>query len=328
MITKEQKIRLGVFLVISFFLLAAIVGVFILPKLEDIGDIYHIDFKEMSVNGVNQGADVKYQGVKIGRVIRIEVNPDDLRSVFIYIKIKAGFPVKDDMRAALQYAGITGLRFVEISGGSTEAENLEPGGKILTKKGLGEKAEDIVLNVDSVVEALNNILNPENREKISLLIKNLEKSTAVIANVLEKKEKNLGNSIANVDKMTRQLSEVTANLNEFTLYLKDISEKIQAEKIEKMVTRMDTLLQNLSNRFSDREMGKMVADIDTFAKTAASSVRKIEQRFHELEGNMSDTLGSLRESLENIARFTRELSQDPTIFIRTRPQKIKKRSKK
>jgi phospholipid/cholesterol/gamma-HCH transport system substrate-binding protein len=325
MITKEQKIRLGVFLVASFFLLVVIVTVFILPKLKNIGDIYYIDFKEMSVNGVNEGADVKYQGVKIGNVVRLVVNPDDLRSVLIYVRIKKGFRVKKNMRAALQYAGITGLRFVEISGGTTEAEDLEPGGKILTKRGLGEKAEDIVLNVDSVVEALNNILDTENREKISLLIKNLEKSTAVIANVLEKREKNLGNSLADMDKITRQLSQVTANLNEFTLYLKDISEKIQAGRIEKMVTQTETLLENLSNRLSDREMGKLVADIDTFARTATTSLQKIERRFHDLEGNIGNTLGSLRESLANIARFTRDLSEDPTIFIRKRPQKRQKK---
>ena len=325
MITKEQKIRLGVFLLASFVLLVVITIIFILPKLKSIGDTYYIDFKEMSVNGVNEGADVKYQGVKIGNVVRLMVNPDDLRSVFIYVRIKKGFRVKKNMRAALQYAGITGLRFVEISGGTTEAEDLEPGGKILTKKGLGEKAEDIVLNVDSVVAAINDVLNPGNREKISLLIKNLEKSTAVIANVLEKREKNLGNSLANVDKITRQLSEVTANLNEFSMYLKDISEKVQAGKIEKMVTQTETILQNLSNRLSDREMGKLVADIDTFARTATTNLQKIERRFHDLEGNISDTLGSLRESLANIARFTRDLSEDPTIFIRKRPPKRQKK---
>lgn len=325
MITKEQKIRLGVFLVASFFLLVVIATLFVLPKLKSIGDTYYIDFKEMSVNGVNEGADVKYQGVKIGKVVRLVVNPDDLRSVLVYVRIKKGFRVKKNMRAALQYTGITGLRFVEISGGTTEAEDLEPGGKILTKKGLGEKAEDIVLNADSVVKALNDLLNPENREKISLVIKNLEKSTAVIANVLEKREKNLGNSLTNVDKITRQLSEVTANLNEFSLYLKDISEKVQAGKIEKMVTQTETVLQNLSHRLSDQEMGKLVADIDTFARTATTNLQKIERRFHDLEGNISDTLGSLRESLANIARFTRDLSEDPTIFIRKRPPKRQKK---
>ena len=62
-----------------------------------------------------------------------------------------------------------------------------------------------------------------------------------------------------------------------------------------------------------------------FARTATTNLQKIERRFHDLEGNISDTLGSLRESLANIARFTRDLSEDPTIFIRKRPPKRQKK---
>ena len=325
MITKEQKLRLGVFLAVSFLLLAVITGIFIIPKLKTEGDIYYVDFREMSVNGVSEGADVKYQGVRIGTVIRITVNPEDLRSVLLYIKIRKGFPVKKDMRARLQYLGITGLRFVEISGGKTEAENLEPGDRILTRKGLGEQAEDIVLNVDSVVEAINDILNPKNREKVSLLIKNLEKGTAVVSNLLEKKEENLGNSMENFDKITRELHQAAINLNRFTLYLTEVGETVRVKKLEKVVTHTDDLIQRLSRRFSEKEAGKLLADIDTFVNTATLSIRKIETRFHDLEDEINLTLVSLRESMENISRFTRELVEDPTILIRTRAAKRRKK---
>ena len=234
MITKEQKLRLAAFLILSFFLLAAIASVFILPRLKDEGDIYCIDFQKMSVNGVNEGADVKYQGVRIGKVVSLDVNPEDLRSILICVKIKKGFPVKKDMGAALQYAGITGLRFVEISGGTNEAENLEPGGKIMTKKGLGEKADDIVLNIDSVVEAINDMLNTENRDKISQLLTNLEKSSSVISETLAHRKENLGNSIENIDAITAQLKEVAVGMNNFVNYINTISERISPGKVEEI----------------------------------------------------------------------------------------------
>lgn len=325
MITKEQKIRLAAFLVLSFFLLAAIASVFILPRLKDEGDEYCIDFQEVSVNGVNEGADVKYQGVRVGKVVNIEVNPEDLRSILICVKIKKGFPLKKDMGAALQYAGITGLRFVEISGGTTGAENLEPGGMIMTKKGLGEKAEDIVLNVDSVVEAINDILNKENRDKISQLLTNLEKSTAVISETLEQKKGNLGNSIENIDALTAQLHEVAAGMKVFVDYLNGISERIQPEKIEKMVTDADNLIKNISDRFSKDEVGKTLERFNTFIETATVSIKKIEGSFHDAENELTVTLAGLRESLENISHFTRDLSEDPTILLRKRPEKRSKR---
>jgi phospholipid/cholesterol/gamma-HCH transport system substrate-binding protein len=325
MITKEQKIRLVVFLAVSLILLVLIVGIFILPKLKTVGDVYCIDYKEMSVNGINEGADVKYQGVRIGKVIRLQVNPDDLRSVFIYIRIKTGFTIKKDMRASLQYAGITGLRFVEISGGTTDAKDLDPGEKILPKKGLGEKAEDIVLNVDSVVEAINNVLNLENREKISQTLKNMEKSTSIISDMLEKRKTSLENAVANMETITRQLSGVTADLNEFSTYLLGVSQKINPERIEKLVTLTDSILQDLSRRVSDQEMGKLITNVDTVMKTANVSVRKVEEGFLTMSEEFNKTLVRLRLSIDNIARFTRDLREDPTVLIRKRAEK---RSKK
>ncbi|MDQ1350178.1 MAG: phospholipid/cholesterol/gamma-HCH transport system substrate-binding protein [Acidobacteriota bacterium] len=325
MITKEQKIRLAIFLVVSLILLIAIFSIFILPKLKTVGDVYCIDFREMSVNGIIEGADVKYQGVRIGKVITLQVNPDNLRSVLIYIRIKKGFTIKTDMRASLQYSGITGMRFVEISGGTTGAQDLEPGENILPKKGLGERAEDIVLNVDSVVEAINDVLNPENREKISQTLTNIEKGTAIIADMLERRKASLENVVVNMETVTRQLAEVTTNLNKFSTYLLGVSEKLNPERIEKLVNLTDTFLQDLSKRISDQELGKLITNVDTLMKTANMSVRKVEEGFLSMSEEFNKTLVRLRQSIDNIARFTRELREDPTVLIR---KKAEKRSKK
>lgn len=322
MISKEQKLRLGIFLVATTLLLVVVLAVFILPKLKEEGDVYFINFRGTSVNGVNQGADVKYQGVKIGKVSRLEVNADDLDSVLIYVKIKKGFPVKADMRAALQYAGITGLRFVEISGGKSRSPFILPGGEIKTKKGLGEKAEDIVLNVDSVVNAVNDILNKKNRDSFSQLLKNLETSTGILAKTLEEREKNLDSTLKKIDQSMTHITTLAKNLETFSTYLNTLSKNIELEKVSS-----DTrdALQNISKRFSKEELGSVLKSMDTFLETSTLSVRKIETRFHVLEEEFSKTLAGFRESMDNIARFTRELAEDPTLLLWKRTGK---RSKK
>lgn len=321
MITKEQKIRLLIFLVVSCLSVLIIIGYFILPKLRTAGDIYYIDFREMSVTGVNVGADVKYQGVNIGKVMRMQVNPYDLRSVLIYIRIKKGFRVKEDMRASLQYAGITGLRFIEISGGTMGAKDLAPGQKILTKKGLGEKAEDIVISVDSIVDALKKILNTENQEKISQTFKNFEKSTNIISNLLEKRKTNLSNTLENLDQITCQLNTVTIDLNKFSSYLAELSEKINPDRIDKLVTLTNSILQDLSRRTSDQELGKLITDLDSFMRTSNLSIRKIEEGVLSMEEEFNRSLSRLRQSIDNIVKFTRDIREDPTLFIRKRPDK-------
>jgi phospholipid/cholesterol/gamma-HCH transport system substrate-binding protein len=322
MITKEQKVRLSIFLVTAAILFIIILAAFIYPKLKEKGEVYYINFKGTSVNGLNNGSDVKYQGVKIGIVKDIEVNPTDLDSILVYVRIQPKFPVMDDMRAALVYAGITGLRFVEISGGHAHANLVPPGGEILTQRGLGEKAEDIVLNVDNVVQAINDMLDKKNREKFASLLSNLEKSTDVISGILEKREKNFVNSIEKFDATMTEIIQLTENLKSFSEYLNGLSERAP---IEGLVKESETLIKQLSQRFSQQEMGKTLENLDTFLSTTTSSIRKISNRFIDLESELSKTLASLRESLENIASFTRDLKEDPTLLIRKRASK---RSKK
>ena len=323
MISNQQKIRLGAFLVISFLILAISLAILIIPKLKEKGDIYFINFKDTSVNGVNEGAPVKYLGVQIGKVINLEVNPRNLNSVLIYVRIKSGFPVKVDMGAALQYAGITGLRFIEISGGKDRSSFVLPGGEIKTRKGLGEKAEDIVLNVDSVVKAVNDMLNAENRERFALMVKNMETSTRVIADTLEKRKDNFAGTIEKLDQSMTHIVELSKNLKIFSAHMNDVSQKVSLEKLAK---ESENLLKNISQRFSEEEMGAVLNRLETFLKTANSSMRKVETNFQNLHEEFRLTLVKLRESMENISRFTREVSEDPTMLIRKKAGK--KRGKK
>lgn len=323
MISQEQKFRLGVFLTISILLLVGLLAVLIIPKLQDEGDRYFINFKGTSVNGMSEGADVKYQGVKIGKVEQLVVNSRDLDSVLVYVRLQKAFPVKEDMRAALQYVGITGMRFVEISGGKTTSNFILPGGEIYTKKGLGERAEDIVLNVDSVVDAVNQILNKENRANLAQTLKNIEASTRSLATVLEARETKMASAIEKLDTVMTHMVELSTNLNALSLTLKDQMEKVSLVKLAK---DSELMLEEITKRFSKDELGQVLKKADTFFENAAKTVRSIEVQFGSMEGEFSNTLINLRESIENLAHFTRLLSEDPTSLIRKPAEK--KRSRK
>jgi len=114
-------------------------------------------------------------------------------------------------------------------------------------------------------------------------------------------------------------------MKEFVGYLGTVSEKIHPDKIEQMVTDADRLIKNVSERFSEKEIGETLANLNAFVETATASMRKIQGSFLDMENELTVTLASLRESLENISRFTRDLSEDPTILLR---KQRAKRSKK
>lgn len=313
--TKQQKARLGIFLMASVVTFIVILGFFLIPKLKEKGNDFFINFRGTTVNGLYVGSPVKYQGVEVGRVERIMVNPSNINSVLVYIKVERVFSMKKDMTAALMYMGITGQKFVELSGGSNESQNLEPRGEIMTRRGLEEKAQDIVSNIDQAVLGISNLLDVENQKKISLFLDNVEKSSTILSNVLEARKESLEESIANIQEASRAFSSVTENLRKVTENLSAITGNLEAKS--------GVAFDNLNKRFSDEEMGKVLNNLETFIETASASLNKIETLFIYQQEELKNTFESLSQAIDNLSKFSRELTEDPTLFIRTRKEKKK-----
>ncbi len=313
--THEQKIRLGIFLFIMTVIFVAVTGFFVVPKLQEPGDIYVIDFRDTSVHGLLIGSPVKYRGVEVGKVIRIGVNPEDLDSVLVDAKIRKGLMIKTDMTATLVYMGLTGQKFVELSGGTPEAEALEPHGVIPTGRGLGEKAEDIVSNIEQAMKSINALLGPENIERFSQILENAEKSSSVFSGVLESRRGELDNSIASFEKASVEFARLTESLNPIAGNLDQLIQSLESGSQE--------TLDNIARRFSDEELGQAIQDLRTFLDTASVSLKKVENVLLTQQAELNKTFASLGEAVENFSRFSREIAEDPTALLRTRKDKKK-----
>jgi phospholipid/cholesterol/gamma-HCH transport system substrate-binding protein len=315
MMTKEQKLRLFVFAVFSIILAVVLLGIFLFPKLLEKGDLYFISFRDMSVNGLYVGAPVKYQGVEIGKVTRIEVNPDDISSILVTLRVGRHFRVKTDMQATLIYMGITGQKFIELSGGSNASPNVKPPGEIPAARGLGEKAEDIVANIDTAVKSINALLDPDNRDRLSLFLGNMEKSAEVLSDVLETRKEKLANAIENLDRGSEEFNKLIANLSQVSEDLKSLTGNLK--------TNADLALENIARRFSEQEMGQAITRLDDFLVLATTSIKKIEGVLLAQQAELNQTFTDLAEAMANLTRFSREITEDPTLLIRTRKEKKK-----
>lgn len=140
MTSKAQNVRVGLFAAASLALLAIVLIVFGGLRFWETSDRYHITF-DSSVYGLQPGAEVFLNGIKVGAVDRVAVAPDDLRKVRVDIELTGGTPVRSDTRAMLQYAGITGLKVIDLRGGSLEAPPLPPGAAIAPGAGMLDKLE-------------------------------------------------------------------------------------------------------------------------------------------------------------------------------------------
>ena len=114
-------------------------------------DLY-LAIEEESVAGLNLNAPVKYDGVEVGKVsdIRLDpVNPEKVRLTFV---IEHGTQIKADTVAVLKTQGLTGIAYVELSGGTRDAPPLqasaqEPYLVIRTKPSLSTRLENVLTTV-------------------------------------------------------------------------------------------------------------------------------------------------------------------------------------
>ncbi|WP_018992496.1 MlaD family protein [Aromatoleum toluclasticum] len=134
-------------------------------------DLY-LAIEDESVAGLNLNAPVKYNGVDVGKVRQIRLDPANPERVNLLFAIERGTPIKEDTVAVLKTQGLTGIAYVELGGGTQDAPLLRatagsPYPVIRTKPSLAARLENVLTSVlaklDSTSASINAILSEENR---------------------------------------------------------------------------------------------------------------------------------------------------------------------
>lgn len=141
---------------------------------------YEIHTQE-SVAGLSVKAPVRLLGVEIGNVEKISINEKDNLSVNILIKVKKNTPIKEDTFATLQLQGITGLKFIQLQGGSKNSKRL-----ISTKTYIPiiKFKESFFTAIDKQSEHIFSLVKTaDNKSKILLSDKNLKNVELILQNL-------------------------------------------------------------------------------------------------------------------------------------------------
>lgn len=151
---------------------------------------YYKTFFRESVSGLSKEASVKYRGVQVGIVEKININPLNSEEVELLLRVRKNTPIKQDMRVSLKFYGLTGLAFVEIAGGSKDAPLLQSFNgeipviqstpSIYTK--LNDMLPDITVKTATVLDNMNRLLNNDNLENIHSTLSSLKEITLSINN--------------------------------------------------------------------------------------------------------------------------------------------------
>jgi len=195
--------------------------------IKDEFDIYKLEMHE-SVAGLSVDSNVKLRGVNIGSVSAIQINPKDIETVEIFVKIKKGIPIKEDMVAHTAMFGVTGLLSIEIEGGTNGAQTLMPTKDyipiIKTKPSFLTQLTGDIGGASGKIEALldqsKKLLSDHNIKTLGEILDNIEQMTARGDEVEDKVILSLDEfrqSLANINRDFKKLQEDFAEIKEVSV---------------------------------------------------------------------------------------------------------------
>lgn len=189
----ETKVNLGLVGAFVLTLGAALIGVVLWlasgGMWQQQYDLY-LAVEEESVAGLNLNAPVKYNGVEIGRVRSITLDPQDPQRVNLLLAIVQGAPITQDTVAVLKAQGLTGIAYVELSGGARNAPALQvlAGAQypeIATKSSLSTRLENVLTRVlsklDDTSGNLNAFLSADNQRAFSSALADIASISRTLA---------------------------------------------------------------------------------------------------------------------------------------------------
>jgi phospholipid/cholesterol/gamma-HCH transport system substrate-binding protein len=189
---------------IGLFVLAAIGAVFgfvyWLHNTGGLGEraVYRVRF-ENTVSGLLTGAAVLFNGIRVGEVTDLGLNPENPREVMATIAVAAATPLRSDTRAGLEFQGLTGVPVISLQGGAPGAAPLpaanggppviaaDPSaGQSMTeaaRQALRRLDDLLADNADNVKKTIANLntfsgVLARNSDRVDTILSGLEKMTA------------------------------------------------------------------------------------------------------------------------------------------------------
>ena len=305
MYSKVNYTIVGIFVVL--FGIGMVWFAFWLAKygLQEDYQTYKIEMKD-SIAGLAKDSSVKLHGVDIGRVSEIRIDPNDIEKINIYVDIKVGVPIKEDMIASTQMLGVTGLLSIEIHGGTNAAKTLLPTDdyipiiqskpSLLSKLteslgGLGDKLTSLLTRSEA-------LLSDANLENVSKILGNVEKLSAK-GEVLELKA-------------IESMKELDQTLQAFRVSMNTINDNFtEATKDFKVMQKDFTAIKDVTV--------PMVQSLEKTSHNFNRTTLKFEKSLDRGDYNFKKILEPMLIDIQILSNqlnsMTRELSQSPSELL-------------
>jgi len=274
--------------------------------------VYYAQYQDVS--GLTIANPVLINGVRVGQVSRVELNPDMSGNVIVMITINKYFPIPDNTVAIIFSADLMGSKAINLKLGNSETLALS-GDTLLanTEASLKEavsaqvqpikiKAEKLLSSIDSLVVAIHTVFTES-------AVDNLTESF----NDIRKTFSNLQNASSNIDTLvtsqSNRIASILLNVDSVTYTLKQ-----NRAGIQNMITNLD--------QFSDSLAQVDITSTVDQANKSLSQLHFLLQQINDGKGSLgmlmhNDTLYiEVNKSAEELNKLLKDIRENPKRYVK------------
>lgn len=210
------------YLMVGVFVLALVAGIFVFViwlaniQIRNEYDTYLVYFHG-SVTGIQTGGNVRYRGIPVGSVSQMRINPENVEEVEVTIKVKTDTPIRADTVASIESVGLTGVAYIQLSGGTQSSPPLlpPPGKKFAVIQSGPSRLEEVFSSAPQVLGKLNQVadrvvllLNDHNLHDLTETLDNIRTVSAAFAAKSEKIQAAIDDGAASVRELRKTLESI------------------------------------------------------------------------------------------------------------------------
>jgi len=313
-----METRANYVLIGAFVFLAA--GALALFTLWIAGNPFSRSYKDFDVvfsgpvNGLSEGGEVRFNGIKVGEVTTLRLDRVDPNRVIAHIRVEAQTPVRTNSIAQLNFQGITGVTFIQILAGDPNAPLLLPVDgetpQIPTSRTLVDElfqgGQDLLGVSGDTIKKINEALDEQNLAHLTSTLANLDRAMAKIARddgIIDEATRALAGintAVASLDSAAKSVDEAATNFNrDFATLSADAS----------------TVLKKLDPTLD--EARSAIASVNTTVQDINANVSPAATRALRQVGNTAADFQAMMTRLQSLLA---QIEQDPSRFVYQQPQ--------
>src|ERR1700677_108319 len=277
------------YVLIGAFTLAAVVGVFLfIMWIAGYGSsgshrTFQVVFKG-SVAGLSNGANVSFNGIKVGEVTHLTFSRSDPHQVVADIDVNSEAPIDRNTRARLETQGLTGGAVVALLGGATAAPELvgQNGRPPIIYAGQSVQLQDILDNVDALSVKATSVLDDADK-------------------IIAENSPTIHSALANVDQFSKALADNSAGVD---AALKSVGEL--GKQIGPLAARLQTLSDDADRLVQSIDTDQVRAIVGNVQAMSAKGVSVIDRA----DKLLADNSDSIQSTLHNADVFSKALADN------------------